>query len=179
MGVTDEQERQKTMLAVLPGLRVTALSLQRDLRRGKLMSTQHETKQGSAKFVDRLAKVCGLLGSDHDGERASAAFQATKLLRSAGITWREFVEAAAWKAMSQEQVRAKPVKPPPKRKPSPPPPTKPDWRVMVGICTRWGDRLEEWERRYVSHLKASGRQPTKKILRGLEEIYDRAMASQP
>ena len=42
----------------------------------------------------RLAKVCGLLGSDHDGERASAAYQATKILRAAGMTWADIVAPA-------------------------------------------------------------------------------------
>lgn len=35
----------------------------------------------------RLRKICGLLGSDHDGERAAAAAKATALLREAGKTW--------------------------------------------------------------------------------------------
>lgn len=35
----------------------------------------------------RFAKICGLLGSDHDGERAVAARKATEMLRAAGMTW--------------------------------------------------------------------------------------------
>lgn len=40
--------------------------------------------------VDALArfrKVCGLLASDHQGERAAAALKATAILKSAGKTW--------------------------------------------------------------------------------------------
>lgn len=41
----------------------------------------------------RLAKVCGLLGSDHDGERASAARAATAILLAAGLTWEQLILA--------------------------------------------------------------------------------------
>ena len=42
----------------------------------------------------RLARVCGLLGSDFDGERAEAARRATQILRDAGLTWRDLVAAS-------------------------------------------------------------------------------------
>jgi hypothetical protein len=35
----------------------------------------------------RLARILGMCGSDHAGERAAAAQQADKLIRSAGMTW--------------------------------------------------------------------------------------------
>lgn len=35
----------------------------------------------------RFRKFCGLLGSEHDGERAAAALKATELLRTQGKTW--------------------------------------------------------------------------------------------
>lgn len=37
--------------------------------------------------LDKLRKICGLLGSEHAGERASAALKATSMLREAGMTW--------------------------------------------------------------------------------------------
>src|SRR3546814_18882226 len=43
----------------------------------------------------RLAKVCGLLGSDHDGERASAAVAATAIIRNAGLTWEQIILGGA------------------------------------------------------------------------------------
>jgi hypothetical protein len=42
-------------------------------------------------IADRLAKLCGLFGSNHDGERASAAAMADKLLRSHGLTWQQII----------------------------------------------------------------------------------------
>ena len=37
--------------------------------------------------TDKLARICGLFGSDHDGERASAAAMADKIVRARGLTW--------------------------------------------------------------------------------------------
>jgi hypothetical protein len=42
-----------------------------------------------SKTVRKLGAVCGMLGSDHAGERAAAADAATKLLRGHGLTWRD------------------------------------------------------------------------------------------
>jgi hypothetical protein len=41
--------------------------------------------------ADRLAKVCAMFGSDHDGERASAAAVADRLVRGLGLTWPEII----------------------------------------------------------------------------------------
>ncbi len=48
-----------------------------------------------APTADRLAKVCGLLASSHDGERAAAAAKASEMLRAAGWSWRDLVERGA------------------------------------------------------------------------------------
>ena len=39
--------------------------------------------------VDRLVKLLGMIGSDHDGEALNAARLADKLVREAGLTWAE------------------------------------------------------------------------------------------
>ena len=39
----------------------------------------------------RLARVCGLLGSDHDGEALVAARQAEKIRKKVGLTWEELL----------------------------------------------------------------------------------------
>ncbi len=38
-------------------------------------------------IADKLARICGMFGSDHDGERAAAAALADRLVRQAGMTW--------------------------------------------------------------------------------------------
>ena len=45
--------------------------------------------------VARLAKICGLLGSDQDGERAAAAAAATRVLRDHGLSWSDLVHRGA------------------------------------------------------------------------------------
>jgi hypothetical protein len=39
----------------------------------------------------RLTKLCGMFGSHHDGERASAAAMADRLVRDLGLTWPEII----------------------------------------------------------------------------------------
>ena len=41
--------------------------------------------------ADKLAKLCGLFGSDHDGERATAAAKADQLIRSHGLCWSDVI----------------------------------------------------------------------------------------
>jgi len=57
--------------------------------------------------IDRLAKICGMLGSVHPGERAAAALKATVLLKEAGLTWEAFVHARQERA-SQNAPDRKP-----------------------------------------------------------------------
>jgi hypothetical protein len=41
--------------------------------------------------LQRLARVCGLFGSDHDGEALAAARQAAKIGKKVGLTWEELL----------------------------------------------------------------------------------------
>ena len=41
--------------------------------------------------LEKLAKLCGLFSSHHDGERASAAAKADEIVRSLSLTWRDIV----------------------------------------------------------------------------------------
>ena len=41
--------------------------------------------------ANKLAKLCGLFGSDHDGERAAAAAKADQLIRSHGLRWADVI----------------------------------------------------------------------------------------
>ena len=42
-----------------------------------------------ATSLARFRKLCGMLGSEHDGERAAAALKATELLKQSGTSWGE------------------------------------------------------------------------------------------
>jgi hypothetical protein len=41
--------------------------------------------------ADRLRKLCGMLGSEHDGERAAAGLKADQLVRQLGLTWADVI----------------------------------------------------------------------------------------
>jgi hypothetical protein len=45
--------------------------------------------------LERLAKLCGMFGSHHDGERAAAAAMADKLVRENGLTWQQVISRPA------------------------------------------------------------------------------------
>lgn len=51
------------------------------------------------KVIDKLSKICAMLASPHDGERASAALLATQILGDLGITWQQLV----FRALSEEE----------------------------------------------------------------------------
>ena len=42
--------------------------------------------------IERLGKFLGMLGSDHEGERANAAMMADRLVRDRGTTWPALLE---------------------------------------------------------------------------------------
>jgi len=42
--------------------------------------------------LTKLTRILGMLGSDHAGERASAALAAHKLVETLGVDWRELLE---------------------------------------------------------------------------------------
>jgi hypothetical protein len=53
--------------------------------------------------ADRLAKLCGLLSSYHDGERASAALKADQLIRSHGLRWADIIAVRSAPPTSVEE----------------------------------------------------------------------------
>jgi hypothetical protein len=48
---------------------------------------------------ERLARVLGMLGSEHDGEALAAARQAERLRATAGVTWHDIVAPSATPAV--------------------------------------------------------------------------------
>ena len=70
-------------------------SLEREL--GQQWWDQHMGQPGNSRLsaADRtkLAKILGMLGSAHEGERAAAAALASKMLADAGLTWFDLLGA--------------------------------------------------------------------------------------
>lgn len=79
----------------------------------------------------KLAKLLGMLGSDHAGERDAAALAAHRLVQQAGVTW--------------QQV----MKPPPVEKRLPELGT---WRQTVRACLECPDALRPWELGFLRDL---------------------------
>jgi hypothetical protein len=54
--------------------------------------------------ANRLAKLCGMFSSQHEGERASAAAMADKLVRAQGLTWPEVIAPNQTALALEEQI---------------------------------------------------------------------------
>ena len=94
---------------------------------------------------DRLAKLLGLLGSDFDGEVATAGRLADRLVRSAGLTWAAVLA---------------PALPPPDREPGADP-LRGDWRGTATACSRYPHLLDQWEVGFLVGLPRFPRLSTK------------------
>jgi hypothetical protein len=82
--------------------------------------------------VTRLARVLGMLGSDHAGERDAAALMAEKIRRDAGVQWADL--------LVPKVVRVEP-------------PAPADAAVDLQTCMARLDLLTEWEIRFVSSIR--------------------------
>lgn len=94
----------------------------------------------TGKTVDKLAKICAMLSSPHDGERASAALLATQIISDLDLTWNEVVHRAF-----QERGEVKSVEFDER---------PPGWHV--GYC-RWlisnrGNVLNKWQMQFLNDL---------------------------
>jgi hypothetical protein len=59
--------------------------------------------------LQRLARVCGLLGSDHDGEALAAARQAEKIRKKLGLTWEELLVPSPARGRGTHPLRTSPI----------------------------------------------------------------------
>jgi hypothetical protein len=54
--------------------------------------------------ADKLAKLCGMFGSDHLGERAAAAQMAHRLVKESGLSWFDVIRPSAPTASIEDQI---------------------------------------------------------------------------
>jgi hypothetical protein len=91
---------------------------------------------------ERLARLLGMLGSDHQGERDNAARAAHRLVQQHGITWFDVVV------------------PPPDTDGADP--HSGDWRRTAAACSRYPHLLNRWEAEFIWGLsrfpRLSGKQ---------------------
>ena len=81
----------------------------------------------------KLVSILGMLGSDADGERAAAGLLATKLLKSASLTWDQLI----------------PEQPIALHRDAPP---SPAWRATVAFCQKRNWQLTAWERGFLESV---------------------------
>ena len=109
----------------------------------------------SQRDATRLAKLLGLLGSAHAGERDAAGLAAHRLLRDRGLTWGDIIGHAPPVASGQGWEHA--------------------WREMVNNCLSCPGSLRVWEGDFLRSLRAFPRiSPKQRTI--LVEIYERVCA---
>jgi hypothetical protein len=79
---------------------------------------------------DRLAKLLGLLGSNHAGERDSAGLAAHRLVQQRGVTWRDVLSQPS-------AVQRLPAV---------------TWRQVAARCLEHRHLLSNWERDFLGSL---------------------------
>ena len=105
------------------------------------------------KPLDRtmLSKLCGMLGSARDGERAAAALKADALVRAAGTTWPAVINGA-----------------PTRREPR-------SVAEKVGVALRYPQLLTDWEREFLRDVSGRSRLSTKQQA-VIERIFKKVRA---
>src|SRR5690349_5101123 len=100
---------------------------------------------------ERLAKLLGLLGSEHDGEVVAAARRADALVRGTGLTWRDVLISAL------------------------PQLTAVSFGVVddIAFCLQRRHRLNEWEAQFVASLREQHFPPTARQRNKLNAIVDK------
>ena len=83
----------------------------------------------TADFADRLRKLCGMFGSDFEGERGNAARMADELVRDAGLTWPDLIIPATKAPSVNGRVWREPT----------------TIRETVMVCLLFTEPLTHWE----------------------------------
>jgi hypothetical protein len=106
------------------------------------------------KLTDRLAKICGLLGSDHAGKRAAAAAKADALVRSFGLRWTDVISVPLVPADSVS-------------------PDSVSWQDALAVCLDNIHDLDPRSRAFVQSLSRWRGEPSARQLDWLFDIYAR------
>jgi hypothetical protein len=104
----------------------------------------------------RLARVCGLFGSEHDGEALAAARQAEKLRKKVGLTWEELLVPSARQ-----------------RSADPPPEDLTDGRWACHFCLERYQWLSSWELDFVATVARYTKTPSAKQMIILQRLVAR------
>jgi hypothetical protein len=99
------------------------------------------------KAADHLARICGMFGSDHDGERAAAARLADQHIKRLGLSWHEVIRVET------------------------------HWRSMARACQERSSEFNERERQFISSMTRLRGAPTDRQLGWLEALFERINAA--
>ena len=83
-------------------------------------------------LTERLSKLCGLFGSDFEGERANAARMADDLIRGFGLTWKDVISPRQSRTPGPDQIWREPY----------------NHQDAARACLRFAEALTEWERKF-------------------------------
>jgi hypothetical protein len=105
--------------------------------------------------ADRIVKLLGMLGSDHDGERAAAGAAAHRFVRQLGLTWGDIIAA-----------------------PSPPiaPENGDDWRRLVRARLLRAHLLSNREHEFLKSMLRWRGEPSEKQVAWVLAIFQRVSA---
>jgi hypothetical protein len=108
----------------------------------------------------RLARICGVFGSDNEPERATAARMADDLIRQDGLTWSDVIRPPALPARESSSTRQTMT-----------------WRdtcheILASDCS-------DWEAQFCRGLLANWRGPlTERQAARLDQIFESRVACQ-
>ena len=111
-----------------------------------------------AKDRARLVALLGMLGSEHDGERANAAKLAATFVRTRGLTWDALISTGAVAPQPRPQAYQHTY--------YYTPPDQREWFEKLAVCDEKKAKLTEWERNFVASL----------LLRQAYELTDKQIA---
>ena len=109
--------------------------------------------------TERLAKLLGMLGSQHDGEVLAAARKCCEFLRSRNLQWRDVLGGSSTVKMRQTYRREPPAK------------HTFTWREKAMRCS-FSIGLRSREREFLENILLR-RSLTEKQQQWLDDIYDR------
>jgi hypothetical protein len=107
--------------------------------------------------LQRLVKVCGMLGSQHDGEVVAAARQAEKLRKALGLSWSDLLVSPA-----QSTPHGRPT-----------PHDIRDWRRACQLCLTRVDILSHWEVTFLTSLSRYRGPPSARQMDVLRPLVER------
>ncbi len=107
----------------------------------------------------RFGKIIGLLASNHDGERATAALKATEFLNARQMGWGSVAEA---------MIATPAVRPEPRRAPAPP-----FHQVDARECLRSPVAWSAKERQFLLHMTDQHARPSTKQRDWLDGLLDK------